>query len=80
MTIACFVFSVETLTPIVPTAEATASFWTPILPLLSGQARTQYEVDLPEGRAIHPAWDVEGNVVWGLTYRMMSNLLSLMKA
>jgi 8-oxo-dGTP pyrophosphatase MutT (NUDIX family) len=79
MAIAPFVFSVETVTPIVPTAEAVATFWTPVQPLLSGDATTTYWVDLPEGRTGLPAWNVEGNVVWGLTFRMMSELFSLIR-
>jgi 8-oxo-dGTP pyrophosphatase MutT (NUDIX family) len=74
-----FVFSVETVTPVVPTAEVVAAYWAPLLPLYDRQSATTHEVDLPEGRVRHPAWVVEGNVVWGLTYRMMDSLLSIMR-
>jgi 8-oxo-dGTP pyrophosphatase MutT (NUDIX family) len=79
MVITPFVFSVETVTPIVRTPEVVASYWAAILPLFDGRAAATQVVDLPEGRVILPAWDIEGNIVWGLTYRMMDNLLSLMR-
>lgn len=79
MVIRPFVFSMETLTPVVATAEVTAGYWVPLLPLFDGRAATTHVVDLPEGRVGLPAWTLGGNVVWGLTYRMMDNLLALMR-
>jgi 8-oxo-dGTP pyrophosphatase MutT (NUDIX family) len=74
-----FVFNLETVTPVVPTAEVVATYWAPILHLYDRRVETTHQVDLPGGRARLPAWVVEGNVVWGLTYRMVDNLLSLMR-
>lgn len=80
MVISPFVFTVETVTPIVPTTEVVAAYWAPIQPLFNGDAATTHWVDLPEGRTGLPAWDVQGNVVWGLTFRMMTDLFSLMRS
>ncbi|HEY5954979.1 MAG TPA: CoA pyrophosphatase [Polyangiaceae bacterium] len=80
MVITPFVFSVETLTEGITSAEATACFWTPLLPLYNGRAATSLTVDMPDGRRALPAWKVEGNLVWGLTYRMINNLLSMMRS
>ncbi len=79
MVVSPFVFTVETVTPIVPTAEVVAAYWAPIQPLFSGHAATTHWVDLPEGRTGLPAWDVQGNIVWGLTFRMITDLFSLMR-
>lgn len=80
MAISPFVFSLKTVTRIDPTPEVGAAYWVPLLPLFDGQASIAHHVDLPEGRVKLPAWSVQGNVVWGLTYRMLDNLLSLMRA
>lgn len=79
MAISPFVFSVKSLSPIVPSPEVMAAYWVPLLPLFSGKAAATYQADLPGGRVDAPAWSVHGNVVWGLTYRMLDNLLSLMR-
>jgi 8-oxo-dGTP pyrophosphatase MutT (NUDIX family) len=80
MAISPFVFSVKSLSPIVPTAEVMAAYWVPVLPLFNGRAAITYQADLPDGRVSVAAWNVQGNAVWGLTYRMLDNLLSLMRA
>jgi len=79
MVIAPFVFSVETATPIVPTAEVVSTVWAPIQPLFNGDFQVTHWVDLPEGRTGLPAWDIDGNIVWGLTFRMLTTLLSLVR-
>lgn len=79
MVIRPFVFSVETVTPVVTTDEVTAAYWVPLPPLFDGSASTAHSVELPEGRMALPAWNLDGNIVWGLTYRMMDNLLDLMR-
>lgn len=80
MAISPFVFSVKSPSPVAPTAEVVAAYWEPLLPLFNGQANMTYATDLPDGRVSVAAWNVQGNVVWGLTYRMLDNLFSLMRA
>lgn len=80
MAISPFVFSLKTVSRIDPTPEVGAAYWVPLFSLYSGQAAISHPVDLPEGRVKMPGWSVQGNVVWGLTYRMLDNLLSLMRA
>jgi 8-oxo-dGTP pyrophosphatase MutT (NUDIX family) len=79
MAISPFVFSVEPITNTVASSEVVATYWTPILPLFDGRAATSRRVDLPHGQTTAPAWNVEGNIVWGLTYRMLDNLFSIMR-
>jgi 8-oxo-dGTP pyrophosphatase MutT (NUDIX family) len=52
--------------------------WAKLDHLLSPAARTSIEHPIPgaEPRRL-PAFDVDGHVVWGLTYRILSNLLQL---
>lgn len=80
MAISPFVFSVKSISAIVPTPEVVAAYWFPLQPLFSGKAAITHQADLPDGRVTVAAWNVEGNAVWGLTYRMLDNLLSLMRA
>lgn len=77
MAIAPFVFYVKTLTPIVPSSEVVSAYWVPLRPLFDGSANTQVTVNHPDGIVTLPAWSVAGNHVWGLTYRMVQGLFSL---
>jgi 8-oxo-dGTP pyrophosphatase MutT (NUDIX family) len=55
--------------------EVAETVWAPLGPLRDGAADTIYPFQ-HEGQ-VHPfpAWDVEGRIVWGLTYRMLRTLL-----
>ena len=79
MVISPFVFTVETVSPIVPTAEVVAAYWTPVEQLLDGHADADLWVDLPGGRTKLPAWKVQENFVWGLTFLMVKNLFSILR-
>ena len=63
------------LVPSVPTlslsAEVRQAIWVPIGPLQSGERRTTYSLERGGQRLQFPAWDVEGRIVWGLTYRVL---------
>jgi 8-oxo-dGTP pyrophosphatase MutT (NUDIX family) len=80
MTIAPFVFYVKTLSPVVISSEVVSAHWAPIRPLFDGSANTQLSVTHPEGIVTLPAWNVDGNHVWGLTYRMVQSLFSLLSS
>jgi 8-oxo-dGTP pyrophosphatase MutT (NUDIX family) len=55
--------------------EVTEILWAPVDPLVRGERRTSIDVKYKDESYTLPGWDVEGRVVWGLTYRMMSTLL-----
>lgn len=78
LVIAPFVFYLKTLTPIVTSAEVVSVHWAPIATLIDGRAATEIVVNRPGGTFHASAWDVEGNPVWGLTYRMVQSLFSLL--
>lgn len=59
--------------------EVAAAHWVPLTPLLRGQLQTKKAFER-DGRKVElPAFAVaERDVVWGLTYRMLSDLLDLL--
>lgn len=58
----------------VPNAEVAEALWVPLSPMFRGERDTTFSYE-HEGRAHRfPAYDVEGRVVWGLTYRMLQLL------
>lgn len=57
--------------------EVAEVIWAPLGPLARGDLKTTIPYRY-EGNDVHlPAWDVEGRIVWGLTYRMLEALLAL---
>lgn len=73
MVISPFVFELGTDTAIVPNYEVAEALWAPLGSLARGEADTTrpYPYD---GRHYHlPAFDVQGRVVWGLTYQMLQS-------
>jgi 8-oxo-dGTP pyrophosphatase MutT (NUDIX family) len=62
-----------------PNEEVAEALWAPIAPMLAGQLDTVRPYVL-DGREIAlPAYDLEGRIVWGLTYHMLQGLLRLFK-
>lgn len=56
--------------------EVSEVLWSPVRPILSGERRTTKAVAYQGQEYVLPGWDVEGRVVWGLTFRMLSSLFS----
>ncbi len=74
MTIAPFVFELAEDRPLVTNEEVEEVLWAPLTPLALGEQATTVEYVL-EGRRLElPAFDVQGRIVWGLTYRMLESL------
>ena len=63
------------LLPAAPTltlsAEVRHALWVPIAPLQSGERGTTHRLAGAGQRLEFPAWDVDGRIVWGLTYRVL---------
>lgn len=70
-----FVFELLSSPQMTPNHEVCEIFWAPVEPLLLGERRTSIDVQYKGESYTLPGWDVEGRVVWGLTYRMLSTLL-----
>lgn len=64
--------------PFRPNHEVAEVLWAPLAPMLHGANRTWLEYEHEGRRERHPGWDVGGRVVWGLTYRMLGTLFSVL--
>lgn len=73
-----FVFVVDTPPLIQGNHEVAETLWAPIAPLMQGERDAEYPYE-HEGRSMRfPAYDVDGRIVWGLTYRMLRSLFGLL--
>lgn len=77
MVVAPFVFVETRPVTIALGHEAQAAFWMPLDLAASGAISDEFQYVLgPETRQL-PCWSYQGHVVWGLTYRMLDDLLRL---
>lgn len=60
--------------------EVARVHWTPLALLRDPTVRDQVEIDLPGGMRRFPCFRVHGEVVWGLTYRILRDFLSRMES
>jgi 8-oxo-dGTP pyrophosphatase MutT (NUDIX family) len=80
MTIVPFVFELTADAELSYSDEVAEAVWVPLDPLLHGRLRTTFEVDRGGGELVRlPAHDVDGRIVWGLTYRMLDSLFDLLR-
>jgi 8-oxo-dGTP pyrophosphatase MutT (NUDIX family) len=75
--VAPYVFVQTRDRPVVLGPEAEEAFWFPLDRALRGDLDDVYYYRHIESRLRFDCWRYEGHVVWGLTYRMLSNLLGL---
>lgn len=73
------VFAVDRLPQLRPNEEVAETLWAPLGPLYTGAADTHYPWVYNGAQWKLPAWDVEGRVVWGLTHRMLTGMLELLR-
>jgi 8-oxo-dGTP pyrophosphatase MutT (NUDIX family) len=75
-----FVFElVEVPELIMNEAEVAEALWAPLGPLLAGDAHTTRPYVHEGQRFALPAFDVDGRVVWGLTYEMLESFFRLLR-
>jgi len=80
MTIVPFVFELTAEAELSYSDEVAEAVWVPLDPLLHGRRRTTFAVDRGGGERVQlPAHDVDGRIVWGLTYRMLDSLFTLLR-
>jgi 8-oxo-dGTP pyrophosphatase MutT (NUDIX family) len=60
--------------------EVSEALWAPMPELYEGARASSITVPYRGQSYTLPAWDVEGRIVWGLTYRMMNKLFELVRA
>jgi len=75
ITIAPFVFALERHVELSPNHEVEETLWANLGRLASGDIASIVRYRLDEEVLELPAWDVDGRIVWGLTYRMLQTLL-----
>jgi 8-oxo-dGTP pyrophosphatase MutT (NUDIX family) len=80
MTIAAFVFELIGDAPLVLSAEVVETLWVPLDDLLGTALLTRVDFQVESVRYELPAWNIQGRVVWGLTYRMVSLLIAAIRA
>jgi 8-oxo-dGTP pyrophosphatase MutT (NUDIX family) len=68
-----FVFHTKLAVEPVCGPEALAAFWLPLDLAASGTIDSQFEYPLTSMK--FPAWSYEGHVIWGLTWRILADLL-----
>ena len=72
-----FVAIVEPDVTLTPSEEVAATFWVPLAQLQQERSQAEYVVEVNGNRATFPAFRVEQHIVWGLTERIVRQLLVL---
>ena len=72
-----YVFAQREAPQVEPGPEAERVFWFPLARAISGELDDRYEYRGREGVFRLPCWRFDGEVIWGLTHRMISQLLGL---
>lgn len=80
LTVQAFVFALTSDPVLTTNHEVQKVVWLPVAGLASGSRDTTVVHEYRGSRLRFPAWDLDGDKVWGLTYRMIQSLLALMKS
>jgi len=65
------------IAPLANPIEVQSIVWASIRHLLSAASRSTFEYAVPGQRLRFPAFEVDGHHVWGLTYRVLTDLLDV---
>lgn len=57
--------------------EVAGVFWVPVSTLLAPAAQVEHAVTVNDVTAFFPAYEVQGHIIWGMTERIVRQLLSL---
>jgi 8-oxo-dGTP pyrophosphatase MutT (NUDIX family) len=77
LTILPFVFYVHDHAGIVPGDEVKSVHWLPLASLLSAESRASFEYRHDGKVTSFPSLELQGLVIWGLTYRMLLGFTAL---
>ena len=82
LTVLPFVFELEREVRAAPVSEEVSEVvWAPLSGLLDPGARATHRHTTPGGESLQfPAFDVRGRIVWGMTHRILEDLLSRLTA
>ena len=78
LTVTAFVFTLHQPAELVLNEEVAAVVWAPFEGVLRGDGATKFRWQKDGLDLTLPALDIEGNVVWGLTYRMLELMREVM--
>ncbi|HEY3254722.1 MAG TPA: CoA pyrophosphatase [Polyangiaceae bacterium] len=67
-----FVYLLPARPTLALSAEVRQALWVPVAPLLEGGRRSTYTLSRGDQSWEFPAWDIDGHLVWGLTYRVVA--------
>ncbi len=74
LTILPLVFELKRSAPLHLSGEVDEALWAPLRPLLRGERATTHPFEFAGTHYSMPAHDIDGRIVWGLTYRMLETL------
>jgi 8-oxo-dGTP pyrophosphatase MutT (NUDIX family) len=66
-----FVYLLQVRPVLALSEEVRQALWVPIAPLQRGERRTTFSFSRAGQQRQFPAWDIDGHIVWGLTYRVL---------
>lgn len=72
-----FVFGLGHCPPVHPSGEVALHVWVPLDELASGRTRT--EINIPGRDLRYPAYQVGAHLVWGMTERIITPFIELLK-
>lgn len=77
MLVAPWVFAVPEGTLATPNPEVQAATWIPVVSLAESGSAAEHRYELPNGSClVFPAFRVNGLTIWGMTYRILLELLA----
>lgn len=76
MTIIPYVFILHKDPKLNPNEEVAEVLWGPLGKMKSGKVNTTKEYRIGESVFQSPGYDIQGRIIWGLTYRILQNLFS----
>lgn len=59
--------------------EVTETIWAPMGPLMAGECASSIDVTFENVGYTLPAYDVDGRIVWGITYRMLEQIIARLR-
>jgi 8-oxo-dGTP pyrophosphatase MutT (NUDIX family) len=74
LTVTAFLFALDAPAELTLNHEVAAAVWAPLEPVLRGDNTTKFRWKRDGVDLLLPALDLDGNIVWGLTYRMLELL------
>ncbi len=76
MMVVPFVFALSSEPQLATNEEVDEVFWASLEKMVRGEIDTVMQYQLDGARFELPAYDVDGHIVWGLTYKILQNLLA----